>query len=162
MRKDALLRESRPALWVSARHYGRCGGSGADAHIAVSRVYNVSHFRSHRSILSQLVIFILSPSPSYSSLFFASSPSRPIHQSYFSPSFQIAEVSTIELRSMTKDLTFDLILQGGWCCSGGTAVVDGVVLGMQLGWGGMESWCLIADMRETSLRNKSGWGGRTL
>ena len=34
-------------------------------------------------------------------------------------------------------------------------MVDGVVLGMQLGRGGMESWCLIADMRETSLRNKS-------
>ena len=30
-------------------------------------------------------------------------PSRPIHQSYFSPSFHIAEVSTIELRSMTMD-----------------------------------------------------------
>jgi len=41
-------------------------------------------------------------------------------------------------------------------------VVDGVVLEMQLGWGGMESWCLIADMRETSLRNESGWEGGTL
>jgi len=32
--KDVLLRASRPAPWVSARHYGRCGGSEADADTA--------------------------------------------------------------------------------------------------------------------------------
>jgi len=46
----------------------------------------------------------------------------------------------------------------------GMELCNGVVLGMQLGWGGgrVGSWCLIADMRETPVRNKSGWGGRTL
>jgi len=46
----------------------------------------------------------------------------------------------------------------------GMELCNGVVLGMQLGWGGgrVGSWCLIADMRETPVRNKSGWGSNVM